>query len=993
MKSSAHDNVFRLATGGLVDRQRAVPFTFDGKTYRGLGGDTLASALLANGVRLMGRSFKYHRPRGILSAGSEEPNALVEIGNGARRTPNTPATMVELHDGLTAKSQNRWPSLNLDLLAVNSLLSPIFAAGFYYKTFMWPASFWEKVYEPIIRRAAGLGHPPAGADPDAYEKSTAHCDVLVIGAGPAGLMAALAAARAGARVILCDEDFRLGGRCLAETQTIAGEPSHVWAQTVEDELAALPDIRVLRRTTVFGVYDGGTYAAIERVSDHTLLPLAHNPRQRLWRIIAKRAILASGAIERPLVFGNNDRPGVMLAGSVRTYVNRFAACPGRRAVVFANNADAFRTVADLQAAGLQVVAVVDPRQGETGTGDFAPHVRILRGVVTRVHGGKQVHGVTCEEAEGKTTDLECDLLAVSGGWNPALHLSCHLGAAPVWDDRRAIFLPGALPRGMLVAGAAGGNFSLAEALSTGLASGHRAVVDCGLRPTSLAVPTAASEATEVSPLWHVLRAKGKAFVDFQNDVTVDDVALAEREAFRSVEHLKRYTTLGMATDQGKTSNVNALAIMAHLTGKTIGATGTTRFRPPYTGVPIGALAGHHRGKEFRPTRLPPSHAWAAEQSATFVESGYWLRAQYFPQPGESTWLETVSREVRQTRTGVGICDVSTLGKIDIQGRDAALFLDRLYMNTFSTLSIGKARYGVMLREDGIAMDDGTTSRLAEDHFFMTTTTANAGRVMEHMEFCHQVLWPEMDVQMISVSEQWAQYSVAGPRARDLLRRLVDSGQDISDNALPYMGIAELTILGGIRARLFRISFSGELAYELSVPARFGDAVIRQLMLKGADIGAIPYGTEALGVMRIEKGHVAGNEINGQTTATDLGLGRMMSKKKDYIGRVMAGRPGLTDPDRPRFIGFKPVDRSARLFAGAHFLARGQEPIAANDQGYMTSVAFSPSLGHWIGLGFLIRAADRIGETVRAQDPLRNLETPVEVCHPAFYDAEGVRLRG
>jgi sarcosine oxidase subunit alpha len=933
----------RLATGGLIDRAKPLAFTFDGVTYQGFAGDTLAAALLANGVRLCGRSFKYHRPRGVLAAGSEEPNALVELREGARREPNTRATVAELYDGLVARSQNRFPSLRYDVLSVNSLLAPLFAAGFYYKTFMWPASFWEKIYEPLIRRAAGLGRNAGLPDPDRYEQANAFCDVLVIGGGEAGVAAALAAGRAGERVILCDEDFCAGGRALGEGRAVDLA-----------EFAGLPDVRMFTRTTVFGVYDGGTYGAVERVADH--LPDSDLPRQRLWRIVARRAVLATGAIERPMVFGNNDLPGVMLAGAVRTFINRFAVAPGRRAVVFTNSDDAAPTIAALTAAGIAVAGVVDSRRkngevirelaGDAGIPMFSG------AVIRRALGRNAVAGAEILDRDGGTVKIECDLIAMSGGWNPAIHLTAHLDGKPVWDDGIAAFVPGTLPPGMTVVGAAAG-----ERINR-----------------------------NIEPLWRVEKSRGKAFIDFQNDVTVTDVKLARQEGFAAVEHLKRYTTLGMATDQGKTANVNGLALLAELTGRGVAQTGTTRFRPPYTPVAIGALAGAHRGREFRPTRYTPTHEFARARGATFVEAGLWLRAQYFARPGED-WLAATSREVNAVRNDVGFCDVTTLGKIDIQGPDAAAFLDRVYANGWRTLPVGRARYGLMLREDGFVMDDGTTARLGERHYLMTTTTANAAKVMQHLEFCHQWLWPELDLSMVSVTEEWAQIAIAGPRARDVLREIVDAPFDISNDSFGYLAAAELSIAGGTPARLFRLSFSGELAYELAVPARFGNALAARLLAAGAT----PYGTEALGVMRIEKGHPAGNELNGQTTAHDLGLGRLLSNSKDFVGRAMAARTALTDPARPTLVGLKPVDPADRLRAGAHLLPQGSAPVAANDQGYVTSAAYSPTLGHWIALGLLAHGPARHGETIRVYDPIRNGDCLAQVVSPVFYDPAGTRL--
>ncbi len=968
--------------GGLIDRTRRLPFTFDGKGYVGHPGDTLASALLANGVKLMGRSFKYHRPRGPLSAGSEEPNALVELRQGNRREPNTRATTAELFEGLFATSQNRWPSLAFDAMGINDIFSPFLSAGFYYKTFMWPAAFWEKLYEPIIRRAAGLGALSQEPDADEYDKGFLHCDLLIVGAGPAGLAAALTAGRAGKRVILADEDFVMGGRLNAETFEVGGETGTDWAAQTVAELASFPNVRLMTRTTVIGTLDHGVMAALERVSDHLADPPTGKPRQTLWRIYPSHTILAAGAIERPIAFPNNDRPGIMTASALRTYANRWAATPGKSVAVFTNNDDGLRTVADLRTKGVQIAAVIDTRP-DTADIEGVRHIKGAEVVDTK--GRLGLHSIAVRIKDGDVKTIPCDALGVSGGWNPNVHLTCHKRGRPEWNEHLAAFVPGGVPEGMTVCGAAQGDFSTHDALRGGM----EAAMAQGAKAIDL--PEAEDAPVRIMPFWYV-KGKPRAWVDLQNDVTVKDIKLAHQENFRPVEHLKRYTTLGMATDQGKTSNMGGLAVMAEMTGKSIPETGTTIFRPPYTPVAIGALAGRSRGKAFRPYRLTPSHRWAEEQGAVFVEVGTWLRAQWYPRPGENHWRESVDREVLATRNSVGICDVTTLGKIDVQGTDAATFLNRIYANGFAKLAVGKTRYGLMLREDGIVMDDGTTARMSEHHYVMTTTTANAVSVYRHMEFARQCLWPDLDVQLISTTDAWAQYAVAGPNARKLLQKIVDPEHDISNEAFPFMACGEITVCGGTRARLFRISFSGELAYEIAVPTRYGDAMIRALMEAGREFDATPYGTEALGVMRIEKGHAAGNELNGTTTALELGLGKMVSKAKDSIGSKLSEREGLSDPYGLRLMGFKPVKPDDAFNAGSHFLKPGAAPNIQNDEGYMTSVCYSPNLGHTIGLGYLKDGANRIGEQVRAYSPVTDKDILVEVISPHMIDPEGERLR-
>ena len=977
-------------SGGLIDRSRSLTFSFDGKDYRGHPGDTLASALIGSGVRLMGRSFKYHRPRGPLSAGSEEPNAIVELRTGARREPNTRATTAELYEGLTASSQNRWPSLAFDAMGINDSLSPFFAAGFYYKTFMWPKAFWEKLYEPAIRRAAGLGSLSMEVDPDVYDKGFLHCDLLVIGGGPAGLSAALTAGRAGARVILAEEDFVFGGRLNAETQSLDDAPARDWVDATVAELASMKNVRLMRRTNVFGAFDHGIYGALEKVSDHLSVPPQGAPRQMTWRIYAGRALLCAGAIERPIAFEKNDRPGIMLAGAMRAYANRWAVCPAPRVAIFTNNDDGHRTATDLRAKGIDVAAVIDVRSDAPDAGD----VEVLRGAhVVDTSGRLGLKSISVRTAAGDLRQIECGALGVSGGWNPNLGLTCHQRGRPAYDEAIAAFVPRDCPPGMRVAGAVTGGFSTAAALSQGANEAVAALADLGYAAAPAESPRAEDAPVRISAFWHVEEGKGRAWVDQQNDVTVKDIRLAHQENFRSVEHLKRYTTLGMATDQGKTSNVLGLAVMAQISGQTIAQTGTTIYRPPTLPIAIGALAGRSREENFRPVRLTPSHRWASEQGASFVEAGQWLRPQMFPKGGETDWRQTVAREVTGTRESVGICDVTSLGKIDVQGADAADFLNRVYCNAFAKLPVGKVRYGLMLREDGIAMDDGTTARLSETHFVMTTTTANAAPVFRHLEFCRQCLWPDLDVQLISTTEAWAQFSVAGPNARKLLQKVVDPDFDISNAAFPFMACGAVAVCGGLRARLFRISFSGELAFEIAVPTRYGDALIRALMAAGEEFDAVPYGTEALGTMRIEKGHAAGSELNGTTTAQNLGMGRMVSEKKDSIGAVHSRREALIADDVVMLVGLRPTDRSQRLVAGAHLIAGGRTASAENDEGYLTSVTHSPSLGHAIGLGFLKAGAMRTGEVLRAVNPLGQSEVEVEVVSPHFIDPEGERLRG
>ncbi|MEF3048514.1 sarcosine oxidase subunit alpha family protein [Pseudotabrizicola sp. L79] len=964
----------RIDGKGRIDRTRPVSFTFDGVTYPAYRGDTVASALIANDVRLVGRSFKYHRPRGILTAGSEEPNALLEVVGPTNVTPNTRATVQEVFEGLAVRSQNRWPSLNWDVMQINDLAAPFLSAGFYYKTFMWPRRFWEGLYEPLIRRAAGLGRLSGKHDEGSYEKAWAHCDLLVIGAGPTGLMAALAAGRAGADVILADEGAEPGGRLLSD----GAAPD--WLAPMLDELSSLPNVRLMTRTTVTGAYDDGTYGALERVGLHRR-PRPNLPRECFWRIVARRTILAAGALERAIAFADNDRPGIMMASALTSYLNRYGVVPGKAITLFANNDSARTAARQLMAAGVPVVAIIDSRPDAPDE----PGTTVHKGAV--VIGTKGRLGLRQITVQKGNTDfrIDTDCLGMSGGWNPSVHLTCHMNGRPRWSEDLAAFVPsdGAVP-GLLAAGAANGSFSTHGCLAAGLAAARSSLADLGLSLPDMAPPRAEDAAYSLQPLWAV-PGKSRAWLDFANDVTTKDVALAAQEGFRSVEHMKRYTTQGMAPDQGKNSNVAALAVLADATGRAIPETGTTTFRPPFTPVSIAAMGAGGRAAGFAPQRFLTSDQASRDRGAPMIEAGLWYRPSYFPKPGETTWRQSCDREVAMVRESVGVTDVSTLGKIDIQGADAGRFLDLVYTNTFSTLPVGRVRYGLMLREDGHVLDDGTTARLGEQHWLMTTTTAAAGLVMRHLDFVHQAFCATWDVRFTSVTEAWAQFAIAGPRARDLLASALGQAPD-----LPFMGCTPVT-LQGVAARLFRISFSGEQGYELAVPTRYGEALFRDLTARAETMGGGLYGIEALNVLRIEKGFITHAEIHGRTTAFDIGMEKMISPKKDCIGKAAAQRPGLTGPQREQLVGLKPLtDRP--ITAGAHLFAQGDDLTRDHSAGYVTSVGYSPTLASHLGLGFLRNGRARHGETIRLVDRLRGIDVLCTVTDPVFHDPTGGKLR-
>jgi sarcosine oxidase subunit alpha len=966
----------RIDKGGRIDRSAQINFKFNGKKLKGFSGDTLASALLANNLITVGRSFKYHRPRGIISAGIEEPNGLFTIGRGRSEQPNAISTVLELAVGLQARSQNAWPSPRFDLMAVNQLFSPIFGAGFYYKTFVGPFKKSWMFYEPFIRKAAGLGKTTTAGDDQRHDTRNTFCDVLVVGSGPSGLAAALAAGRTGANVLLAEQDFELGGQILSSSDAAL----EAWRVATLGELQSLSNVRLLSRATVSGIYDGNQ-AIISHGGKH------------VESLRARTIVFATGAVERPVVFTDNDRPGILLASALRSYLNRFALAPAKRCVITTNNDSAYDTAIDLAGQGV-AVTVADSRasiSGATMARAAAAGIVIFpsSGIAT-VLGKAEVEGVKLSGAHGVT--IECDAVGMSGGWSPLVHLTSHGGVKPVYDGKIAAFVPGKLPASQLVAGAAAGEFSTLAAIRDGEAKGRAAAAVVAKAGTSgdIALPAIAEELPyAITPVWTAPEGKvaAKAFVDFQNDVTAKDIKQAQQEGYVSVEHLKRYTTLGMGTDQGKTSNVNALAMMAELRGLKLDEAGTTTFRPPFAPLTVGAIAGRSVGHHFRPTRRSPLHDWHAKNGATFIDAGLWKRAWYYDWAGK-TPEEAYIKEMELVRHNVGLSDVSTLGKIDVQGPDAAEFLNRVYVNGFAKLPVGKARYGVMLNDDGLVLDDGTTSRISDTQFYMTTTTAQAGEVMSWLEYLLQCHWTDLKVHVASLTDEWGGMALSGPKSREALA-LAFPDVDVSNAALPYMGVKDI-IHDGVVVRLMRLSFSGELAYEIHCPANYTEALWTHVLNAAAPLGIKPYGLEALASLRIEKGHVAGLELDHRNSLDDLGLGKMASTTKPFVGSVLRKREDMMSPDRWSLVGLELLEADKKLRGGS-ILFSAADDIRGHGRGYITSVTWSVELQRFIALGLYQGGLKHEGEEIICAFPLKNEQVRARIVSPHFIDREGTRL--
>jgi len=993
---------YRLDKIGLINRDKKISFKFNGKKYFGYEGDTIASALIANGVHLVGRSFKYHRPRGFFGAGVDEPYAIVQLYRNNETDPNVRATEQELFEGLEVKSVNCWPSVNFDIGAINNFLNKFFPAGFYYKTFMWPKSFWYRVYEPFIRKAAGFGVASIKHDNERYEHKYEYCDLLIAGSGPSGLSSAYAAAKNGARVILAEDKPRFGGSLLTSEVNIGNQSGKEWADNIVAELKEMSNVIVKNRAQVFGYYDHNMLVMSERINDHLPKSKKYSPKQRLWYIRAKEVVISSGSIERPIVFGNNDTPGVVLASAAKEYLKVYGVLVGKKPLIFTNNDSAYETAIEFKKNGIWPI-VLDTRENpDSEIVNEAKSMGIdikFSHVVIAAKGYKKVKiaeiaKISANKKDlGKIETISCDCICVSGYWTPTIHLASQSGNKTKFKEEIDAFVPDQSKQKETTLGSANGIFNLEDTLKTSFEAGHEISKKITNNDNKLSIPQVSEKKhTQHDKFWCVplpKEKKYKRFLDFQNDVAVTDVELALREGYRSIEHVKRYTTLGMATDQGKTSNLNGLQLVSNIENKIVPSVGHTTFRPPYTPVTIGAIVGREIGKHSKPTRKSPMHRWHEKNNAVFVDAGVWLRPRYYKQGNEGLF-EASKREAENVRKNVGLCDVTTLGKIDVKGPDAAEFLNRVYTNAWLKLPVGKARYGVMLREDGIVMDDGTTTRISENHYHMTTTTAQAANVLSHLEYYLQIVWPELNVNVVSTTEQWAGAAIAGPKSRSLLQKLFP-GVDVSNEGLPFMGYLE-SALFGIPARIFRISFSGELAYEVNVESDNGNFMWEKIIEIGKEFLIQPYGTEALSTLRIEMGHVAGSELDGRTIPYDNGLDGLVSKKKDFIGKRSLSRKAFIAKDRQKVVGVVPLDKKTGIPEGSHLVKDPNGKLPNPKLGHISASCWSVEHNNPFSLAILKDGKNMIGQKLFAVSPVKNKTIPVEIVSSHYVDPKGERVR-
>tara|TARA_Y100000590_G_scaffold373327_1_gene436944 strand:+ start:573 stop:3569 length:2997 start_codon:yes stop_codon:yes gene_type:complete len=993
---------FRLEKGGLINRSKKISFKFNGKKYYGYEGDTLASALLANGVHLVGRSFKYHRPRGFFGAGVDEPYAIVQMNRNNEVDPNVRATEQELFEGLEAKSVNCWPSVQFDIGAINNFLNRFFPAGFYYKTFMWPKSFWYNIYEPIIRKAAGFGAASIKHDKERYEHKYEYCDLLITGSGPSGLASAYAAAQNGAKIILAEDKPRFGGSLLTSDVTIGNQSGDEWANKIISELKSMPNVIVKNRSQVFGYYDHNMLVMSERVSDHLPKSEKYTPKQRLWYIRAKEVIISSGSIERPLVFGNNDTPGVMLSSAAKEYMKVYGVLVGKSPIVFTNNDSGYETAIEFKKNGIDPLVLDTRKSPDSEIIKEAKELNIKiknSYVVVAAKGYKKVKSADISKISDDKTkiseieNIKCDCICVSGFWTPSIHLASQSGNKTKFSEQIDAFVPNQKKQKESTLGSANGIFTLEETLQTSFEKGNELSKQFTINDKKISAPAVIEKKTsQHDKFWCVPLPKGKKykrFLDFQNDVAVSDIELAIKEGYRSIEHVKRYTTLGMATDQGKTSNLNGLQLVSEIENKVVPQVGHTTFRPPYTPVSIGAIVGREVGKHSKPTRKSPMHYWHEKNNAVFVDAGVWLRPRYYKQ-GNENLFEASKREAKNVRENVGVCDVTTLGKIDIKGPDSAEFLNRVYTNAWLKLPVGKARYGVMLREDGIVMDDGTTTRISENHYHMTTTTAQAANVLSHLEYYLQLVWPELNVNVVSSTEQWAGAAIAGPKSRDVLKKLFPD-LDVSNEGLPFMGYMEGKLFG-VDAKIYRISFSGELAYEVNVESDNGNFMWEKIIEVGKEFNIQPYGTEALSTLRIEMGHVAGSELDGRTIPYDNSLEGLVSKKKDFIGKRSLIKKAFTASDRQKIVGVVPLDKKTSIPEGSYIVKDAKAKLPNPKLGHVSASCWSVEHDNPFSLAIIKDGKNMIGQKLFALSPLKNKTIPVEIVSSHYVDPKGERVR-